>query len=52
MHLDDLLAAGARVQRVDVLRDDGLDEPAALELREREVAAFGSASRSEWMRSR
>ena len=30
-------AAGARVQRVDVLRDDRLDEPAPLELREREV---------------
>ena len=37
MHLDDVLAAGARVQRVDVLRDDRLDEPAALELRERDV---------------
>ncbi len=37
MDLDDLLAPGSRVQRVDVLRHDSLDEPAALELGEREV---------------
>ena len=34
MHLDDLPAAGARVQRVDVLGDHRLHEPTALELRE------------------
>ncbi len=38
MHLDDLAAARTAVERVDVLRDDGLDEPPALEFRESEVA--------------
>ena len=37
MHLDDVPAAGARVQQVDVLRDHRLDETALLELCEREV---------------
>ena len=37
MHLDHILAAGASVQRVDVLGDDRPDEPAPLELGERQV---------------
>ena len=35
MHLDHVLAPRTRVEQVDVLRDDGAHEPAALQLGER-----------------
>ncbi len=37
MHLDHVAASGARMERVDVLGDDCLDEPAPLELGQAQV---------------
>ena len=45
VHLDHVTGAGGRVQPVDVLRDQRLDEAVALELGERVVRGFGSRLR-------
>ena len=39
MHLDDLATPGPRVQRVDVLRHDRLNQSTSLQLGEREMAS-------------
>jgi hypothetical protein len=39
VHLDDALRAGFAMQAIDVLRDDGFDQPVRLELREHLVRA-------------
>jgi hypothetical protein len=52
VQVDHALRPGGLVQPVDVLGDDAVDEPAALELGEREVAVVGAgASQQTWLRA-
>jgi hypothetical protein len=49
--LDELLGPGRPMQAVDVLGDDGVEVPAALELDQRVVRAVGLLVSSVWNRS-